>query len=74
MTVEIACERCGRPTSITAVIDGLHTCGRCWNLQGCPFPGFRETLAQRAAREAKIRDDMLKRGGADRHLVRKGST
>lgn len=47
-------------------------CAECWHLLGCPFPQDHAAPIELEAQEMATKQRMLARGGADRHLVRKG--
>lgn len=49
-----------------------YLCAPCWHALGRPFP--RSEAAAELVHEAELRtrERMLARGGADRHIVRKG--
>lgn len=68
-----ACDRCGAPRQLLVrlITDELVD-GPCWRKAGSPFPLAQAGLAEVAANEARIREAMVRRGGAERHLVRKG--
>jgi hypothetical protein len=54
---------------------GIWLCGRCWKHLGMPDPyPERATPEQVHAAHLAIVEAMYRRGGADRHLVRKGRT
>lgn len=74
---QIACDRCRQPydgeTTLFARIGHEQVCASCWHRAGRPFP---PPASMAAVHEAQVatRQRMEARGGADRHLVRKGLT
>ncbi len=74
----IYCYRCGAgdPRQLFGRIGGRYklVCAQCWHYLGCPWPRNEPPLAELAAAEARTRDEMLRRGGTDRHLVRSGKS
>jgi hypothetical protein len=73
----IACDRCreayDQARALFARIGHERVCAACWHRAGRPFPGPAPMAAVHEAQVA-TRDRMNARGGADRHLVRKGLT
>jgi hypothetical protein len=53
-------------------IDGRRMCAACWHRLGEPRSASAPTAIEAALVEAKTRERMLARGGADRHLARSG--
>ena len=65
------CDRCHKPAGLRVVSVKGYLCGRCWKALGeppAPSVDPRKTFEQ----EQLTRERMTKRGGTDRHLVRKG--
>ena len=71
-----SCDRCGdvSPGRLFVTVDGVVYCSACWRRAGRPFPRSIATVTELHEAEVVTRDRMLARGGAYRHLVRKGLT
>jgi hypothetical protein len=69
-----ACDRCHEPRHLFANWAGRLVCAECWHALGSPFPRRELTPQEMHAAEIATRERMLKRGGADRHLVRAGKS
>lgn len=65
------CENCGRVRLLYArTVLGM-LCSDCYKRKGCPMGAALGNLHEL---EEATREEMLARGGADAHLVRKGLT
>lgn len=71
-----ACDSCNRifleQGRLFVRVDGRWYCVECWRKAGRPWPRREATLDELHAAETATRERMLARGGAHRHLVRKG--
>ena len=47
-------------------------CCGCWNEAGKPSPKMELTAEELLENENAIRKQMIRRGGSDKHIVRKG--
>lgn len=75
MTECAGCDVCGQNDTLFlyANVDGKHYCLPCWKRAGKPWPRRLMDFEINEI-ESKTRTRMMKRGGPDRHLVRKGRT
>lgn len=77
LLIVTGCDLCPEVSNskLYALVDGVRLCNSCWRAAGRPACSPSQIgLAEQAAMEVKIRERMQRRGGADRHLVRKGKT
>lgn len=71
---DTSCGRCDRPALLLARIGGRAICAYCWWDLGKPWPREKASPEEIHAAELAARERMLRRGGTDRHMVRKGLT
>lgn len=72
-----SCDVCARVFTIEenrlfVRVDGRWYCAGCWRKAGRPWPSRLASIEDLHAAETATRERMNARGGADRHLVRKG--